>query len=98
MMTCSSVAFKATLKAIYSIKCHIHNLFQFYAETVLVLNDFPDYYLMHVGRNDFHFSRILQVGKIRNRKINLFHFGPKPSENLKTSEGMTKSAGLLQVT
>ena len=52
-MTCSSVAFKATLKAINSTKCHIPNLFQFYvkknAETALFLNDFPDNYLMHVG-------------------------------------------------
>ena len=65
-MTCTSVAFTATLKAMNSIQFHFHILFQFYvknAETALFLIDFPDNSLMHVGRNDFHFRAYCRLGK-----------------------------------
>ena len=66
-MARSSVEFKATLKAMNSIKCHIHILFQFYvkknAETALFLNDFPDNSSMHVGKNDFYFRAYCRLGK-----------------------------------
>ena len=65
-MTCSSVAFKATLKAMNSIKRHIHILFQFYVKnggTALFLNDFPDNSLMHVGKNGFQFRAHCRLGK-----------------------------------
>ena len=57
------VSFEAALKAMNTNKCHIHVLLMLYvkknAGTILFLNDFPDTSLMHLGRNDCNFLRIL---------------------------------------
>ena len=64
-MTCLSVSFKATLKAVNTNKCHIHVLLQLNiknAGTILFLNDFSDNSLMHLGRNDCNFRTNCNFG------------------------------------
>ena len=85
-MTCLSVSFKATLKAVNTNKCHIHVLLQLYvkknAGTILFLNIFSDNSLMHLGRNDCNFRAYSKFGKSEIAKINLFHFGPKTAKKI----------------
>ena len=63
-------------------KCHINVLLQLYvkqnAGTILILNDFPDNSLMHLGRNDYYFRAYCKFGKSEIAKINLFILDPKP--------------------
>ena len=85
-MTCLSVSFKAFLKAVNTNKCHIHVLLQLYvknAGTILFLNDFPDNFFMHLGRNYCNFSAYCKLGKSEIAKINLVHFGPKTAKKFK---------------
>ena len=77
-MTCLSVSFKATLKAMNTNKCHIDVLLKLYvkknAGTILFLNDFPGNSLMHLGRNDCNFHAYCKFGKSEIVEINLVHF------------------------
>ena len=85
-MICLSVSFKATLKAMNTIKCDIHVLLQLYvknAGTILFLNDFLNNSLLHPSRNNFNFRAYCKFGKSEIAKINIFHFGPKNAKNLK---------------
>ena len=97
-MTCLSVSFKATLKAMNANKCHIHVLLQLHvknAGTILFLNNFPDNSLMHLGRNDYNFRAYCKFGKSVIAKIakkkSFFIFDPKPRNILnKAKEGHFK--------
>ena len=51
--------------------------------TILLLNDFPDNFLMHLGRNDCNFRAYCKLGKSEIAKINLVHFGPKTAKKFK---------------
>ena len=53
------------------------------AGTILFLNDFPDNFFIHLGRNDCNFRAYCKFGKSEIAKINLFHFGPKTAKNFK---------------
>ena len=80
-MTPVSVSFKASLKAMNTIKLQIHILLQLYvkkmAGTLLFPNDFPVNILTHLCLNDFNFRVYCRLGKSEIAKTNVFHFEPK---------------------
>ena len=91
-MTPLTVSFKATLKAINTIKFQIQVLLQIYVKkkkkpggTVLFPNDFPANTLTHLCANDFNFRAYCRLGKTEIVKINvlltyLLHFGPETAK------------------
>ena len=75
-MTPLSVSFKATLKAMNTIKFQIHvkkmpNLYCFQVNT-----------LTHLCKNDFIIRAYFRLEKSEIAKIYVFHFGPKTAKNL----------------
>ena len=80
-MTLLSVPFKATLKAVGTIKLQIHVLLQLYVKmsgTVLFFNDFPVNSLTHLCTNDFNFRAYCRLQKSEIAKINVFILDPIP--------------------
>ena len=79
-----SVSFKATLKALNTIKFQNHvfitALCKKMAGAVLFPNDFSVHTLTHVCTNDFNFCEYYRLGKSEIAKINVFHFGPKTAK------------------
>ena len=91
LMTSLSVSFKASIKAMNTIKFQIYDLLQLYVKnnkikinkktgTVLYPNDLPVNTLTHLCTNDFNFCAVTRLGKSEIAKINVFHFGPKTAK------------------